>query len=148
MSLQLDSLVTDVVPDGMTHASGQHTLTFNAGDLLPNQSKSFAVELKATRRGKFCNMAEATSGNAGKVTAEACTTVLQSGLKVEKTGTKEQFLTRVASYTVTVSNTGDTALHNVVVTDTAPAETKIISADGATVSSGTATWRQIGRAHV
>jgi uncharacterized repeat protein (TIGR01451 family) len=61
-------------------------------------------------------------------------------LNIEKSGTKEQFLGRNASYDIVVSNTGDTALTGVSVTDTAPAATKIVSASGANVSGNTATW--------
>ena len=66
--------------------------------------------------------------NVGKANAEACTTVLVPGLKVVKTGTKEQFLTRTATYEIRVSNTGDTTLTGVVVTDTAPEGTTVTGA--------------------
>jgi len=99
------------------------------------------VPLRAAARGKFCNTAVAESSNAGKVTDDACTTVLQPGLKIVKTGDKERFLPRNADYKITVSNTGDTTLSEVVVTDTAPAGTSIASASGATVTGNQATWR-------
>ena len=86
------------------------------------------------------NTATANSSNAGRVSAEAATTVVQPGLKITKTGDKEQFLTRRATYEVVVSNTGDTTLTGVVVTDTAPAETSIASAEGAAVAGNRATW--------
>ena len=52
----------------------------------------------------------------------------------------QQFLGRTATYNIVVSNTGDTDLSGVVVTDTAAAETVIATADGATVSGNVATW--------
>jgi uncharacterized repeat protein (TIGR01451 family) len=129
-------VLTDPVPDGFT---GQ-PVTLNLGDIAPGQSKPASVTFKTTKRGKFCNVATANSANAGKVSAEACTTVLQPGLKIEKTGTKEQILGRNADYEIVVSNTGDTVLNNVVVTDTAPSATSIVAAPGANVSGNTATW--------
>ena len=133
-------VVTDTLPDGLTHSSGQKTLSFNVGDLGPNQSKSIPVTVKAAQRGKFCNNAVAASSNAGEVKAEACTTVVQPGLKVVKTGDKAQIFGRNASYQIVVSNIGDTALTDVVVTDTAPAQTSIVSATGASVSGNQAVW--------
>lgn len=40
-----------------------------------------------------------------------------------------------------VSNKGDTDLKDVIVTDTAPSATKIVSATGASISGNTATWK-------
>jgi len=129
-------VLTDPVPEGLT---GQ-PVTLNLGDIGPGQSKPATVTFKANQRGKFCNVATATSSNAGKVSDDACTTVLVPGLKVAKTGTQEQILGRNADYEIVVSNVGDTALQNVVVSDTAPAETSIVSAPGATLSGNKATW--------
>ena len=133
-------VVTDPVPEGLVHSGGQKELSFNVGDLAPGASKTMPVVLKADRRGKVCNVATANSSNAGKVTAQACTTIVQPGLNITKTGDKQQFLGKNASYEIVVSNTGDTVLNSVVVADTAPAGTSIVSADGASVSGNTATW--------
>ena len=134
-------VVTDPVPTGMSHASGKSELSFDVGDLAPGQSKPLAVTFKANQRGKVCNTATASSSNAGKVSDDACTTVLVPGLKAEKSSkTNEQILGRNADYEITVSNTGDTTLQNVTVTDTAPAETSIVTAPGATLSGNKATW--------
>jgi uncharacterized repeat protein (TIGR01451 family) len=134
-------VVTDTVPDGLSHSSGQRQLTFNVGDLPPNQSKSIPVTLRATARGKVCNGAVAASSNAGQVNAQACTTIVKPGLKIVKsTKDKQLLINRTASYDLVVSNTGDVPLTGVVVTDTAAAETTIVVADGATVNGNTATW--------
>ena len=133
-------VVTDVVPAGMSHSSGKSELSFSVGDLAPGESKPMAVTFKANQRGKVCNTATANSTNAGKVSDEACTVVVVPGLKVEKTGPAEQILGRNADYQIVVSNVGDTTLSNVIVTDTAPTETSIVSATGGTVSGNKAAW--------
>jgi len=133
-------VVTDTVPDGLSSSTGQKVLTFNVGDLGPGQSKQISVPLKADRRGRFCNVAVAKATNTTQVKDDACTTVLQPGLAITKDGTKQQFLGRTATYDIVVSNTGDTDLQNVVVTDSAPAATRIVKADGASISGNTATW--------
>jgi uncharacterized repeat protein (TIGR01451 family) len=116
-------------------------LTFQVGDLGPNQSKSIPVVLRADKRGKVCNGAVAVSTNAGKVEAQACTTIVQPGLKlVKSTNDKQLLINRAATYTIVVSNIGDVPLTGVVVTDTAAPETSIASADGGTASGNSATW--------
>jgi len=133
-------VVTDDIPEGLTHAGGQKQLTFNVGDLAPNQSKTIPVTLKATQRGKFCNAASAVADNVPKVSDDACTTVVQPGLKIVKTGDERQLINKTANYQIKVSNVGDTDLSGVVVTDTAPSPTAIVAAQDATVSGNTATW--------
>lgn len=134
-------VVTDTVPTGLAHASGQSTLTFNIGDLGPNQSRSIPVVLRGASRGRYCNTANATSANAARASAEACTSIVQPGLQVTKTGPPEQFIGKNADYTITVINSGDTLLSNVTVTDTAPQVARIIAATGATVAGTQAGWR-------
>lgn len=135
-SVAKDVVITDAVPEGLR---GQ-PLTVKVGDIAPGQSKTAAATFSTTRRGKVCNTATAESSNAGKVSDDACTVVLVPGLKVEKSGTKEQILGRNADYKIVVSNTGDTTLNNVVISDVAPAETTIVTAPGATVAGNQATW--------
>jgi uncharacterized repeat protein (TIGR01451 family) len=133
--------VVDTLPDGLVSASGEKTITTALGDLAPGAVKQIQVPVKAAKRGQFCNNAVAQSANAGEVKAEACTTVTQPMLTVAKSGTKEQFCGKMADYEIVVTNPGDEAVQNVVVTDSAPAGTRIVAAPGATISGGTATWQ-------
>ena len=133
-------VVTDPVPTGMSHANGKSELSFDLGDLAPGQTKPLTVTFKANQRGQVCNIATANSSNAGKVSKNACTIILAPGLKVEKSGTKEQILGRNADYEIVVSNSGDTTLRNVIVSDRTATETSIVAAPGATLSGNKATW--------
>ncbi len=133
-------VVTDPVPTGMSHASGKSELSFAVGDLAPGAAKPLAATFKANQRGQVCNTATANSSNAGKISKNTCTVILAPGLKVETSGTKEQFLGRNADYEIVVSNPGDTTLCNVVVSDRAAKETSIVAAPGATISGSKATW--------
>lgn len=134
-------VVTDTVPAGMSAPNGEKTLTWNIGDLNPGEKREVPVTLKAAAKGKHCNKAMAKSSNGGKVEAEACTRVLQPGLNVDKTGPAERFLYKMASYTIKVTNSGETTLHDVIVTDNAPAATSIRGTKPtATVDGNTAQW--------
>lgn len=129
-------VINDEIPAGL----GGGTKSFQIGDLAPGASKTVTVPAKAAQRGKFCNVAVATSTNAGQVKDDACTTIVKPGLKLTKTGEPEKYINKQASYKIVAENIGDTELTGVVVTDNAPAGTKLISAPGANVNGNVATW--------
>lgn len=134
-------LVTDIVPVGLEHASGQNMLAFKIGDLAPCQTKTVNLCLRAASRGKFCNRAVVTACNAYESSCESCVEVLQYGCTVTKDGPKEVKIGQSADYTIVVKNTGDRPLTDVIVTDDAPNSTAIVSAKGASVTGNRAVWR-------
>ena len=133
-------VVTDPVPSGMSHSSGQPELSVVLGTLPAGQSKTLSATFKADSRGRICNVATVTSANAGKVSSESCTLVQQPGLKIEKVGTANQIIGRNADYEVAVFNTGDMTLNNVSVVDMAPEGTVIASAPDAAITGNRAQW--------
>lgn len=134
-------VVTDTLPDGLRGAEDKTEVSFPIGDLAPGASKAVTVPVKATKRGKVMNTAVAVAGNAAKVVAEAPTSIMLAGVKITK-GTKdtELFINRAAAYDIEVSNTGDSPVSGVVVTEQAAQGTIIATAEGATVNGTTATW--------
>lgn len=129
-------VINDTIPAGL----GGGTKSFQIGDLAPGASKTVTVPAKAAERGRHCNVAVATSTNAGQVQDDACTTIVKPGLKLTKTGETEEFINKQATYKIVAENIGDTELTGVVVTDNAPAGTRIISAPGSNISGNVATW--------
>lgn len=132
----MDVVVTDTLPAAL----GGKPMSFTVGELAPGQAKQISVPLKAEKAGQAANPVVAKASNAAEAASSCAMVINQPGVDITKSGTKEQFLGRTASYDIVVSNTGDTDLQNVVVTDNAPAATKIVKADGATISGNTATW--------
>lgn len=131
-------VVTDTVPPGL---GGPKTLTFDVGDLAPGASRSIPVGLKATEKGRHCNVASAKGSNTEQVQDDACTLVQTPAVDITKRAlVPENFISRNVDFEIVVSNTGDVPLSNVVVTDTAPGEVRIVSAEGASVSGSTARW--------
>ena len=134
-----DVVVTAALAEGLNSASGQK-LTFTVGELTPGQPKQIMVPLKAVKRGRVENTVVARASNTDEATAECTAVINQASLDIASRGTAKQFLGRNASYDIVVSNTGDTDLQNIVVTDDASAATKIVSADGAKISGNVVTW--------
>jgi uncharacterized repeat protein (TIGR01451 family) len=136
-----DVVVTDMLPDGVEHNSCQRNLVFRLGSLEPCQSRKVNFCVTACKRGTICNTAVVTACNANQTSCEACTCVCCCALECQKVGPKEVPVGQNADYQITVINTGDKDLHEVVVTDTAPSATTIVAAPGANISGKQAIWR-------
>ena len=134
-------VLTDNIPQGLSHESGTRELTYNIGTLAPGETKQGTVTLRADERGRLCNVITARSSNAGTVSSMACTTIVEHRLSVLKFGPREQFLGKTADYQIVVQNPGDISLTGLTVTDTAPSETTMVAASGASVVGNQAAWR-------
>ncbi len=135
-----DVVLTDTLPAGVAHDSGNSSLTTNIGTLAPGESRDVTINTTAATTGEHCNVAKADSSNAGSVSDDACVKVVAAGLDVVKEGTPMQFVGKKASYKITATNTGDVPLTDVVVTDNVPAQNKLLTAPGAQINGNTATW--------
>ena len=134
-------LLTDIIPVGLEHASGQNSLSFKLGDLAPCQTKTISLCLRAAARGRFCNRAVVTACNANETSCESCVEVLQYSCTVTKEGPKEVKIGQSAEYNIVVKNTGDRPLTDVIVTDDTPNGTAIVSAKNAQISGNRVVWR-------
>lgn len=134
-------VLTDNIPQGVSHESGTRELTYNIGTLAPGETKQGTVTLRADERGRLCNVITARSSNAGTVSSMACTAIVEHRLSVLKFGPREQFLGKTADYQIVVQNPGDISLTGLTVTDTAPSETTLVAASGASVAGNQAVWR-------
>lgn len=135
-----DVVVTDTLPSGVLHASGEDVLTTELGTLAPGESRDITVNTEASATGEHCNVAVVDSSNASSAEDDACVAVVEAGLDVVKEGTPMQFVGKKASYSIEVTNTGDVPLSDVVVSDTVPSQNKLLAADGAQIDGNTATW--------
>jgi len=136
-----DVVVTDMLPEGVETANCQRTLTFRLGSLEPCQSKKVNFCVTACQRGKICNTAVVTACNANQTSCEFCTCVCCCAIECQKVGPKEVVVGQNAEYQITVVNTGDKVLHEVVVTDSAPSATAIVTAPGANICGKQAVWK-------
>jgi uncharacterized repeat protein (TIGR01451 family) len=134
-------VVTDMLPEGVEHSSGQNTLVFKLGSLEPCQTKKVNFCVTACKRGTVCNTAIVTACNANQTSCEFCTCVCCCAVECHKTGPKEVSVGQNADYQIVVANTGDKTLHEVVITDSAPSATTIVTAAGANIKGKQAVWK-------
>jgi uncharacterized repeat protein (TIGR01451 family) len=132
--------LTDQVPQGLAHASNAREVVTQLGDLEPGQSRTVPLTFKAVQKGAVRNVTLALSANADPVGAEAGTLLLLQTVKVATKGVDDQFVGKPVPYDITINNPGDVPLKNVVITDSMPAEGRILQATGASLAGGTASW--------
>ncbi len=135
-----DVVLTDNIPDGLTHASGLKCLTYQLGDLCPGDSKRVNIELCANGRGTVTNTACVSYCGGPKCCAEWSTIINQPSLEVTKAGPDWAYICKVVDYTITVTNTGDLVLRDVTIDDLSPPGTTIVKAPGAEVCCNRAVW--------
>jgi uncharacterized repeat protein (TIGR01451 family) len=136
-----DVVVTDQVPEGLSHNSCMRTLTYRLGNLEPCQTKKINLCLTAEKRGRICNTAVVTACNADSVCCQWYTNVLLECLELAKDGPREMTIGKIADYAISVFNSGDKPLTDIIVTDTAPEMTSVVAAPGALINGRQAVWR-------
>lgn len=135
-----DVVLTDTLPQGVSHQTGELVLITELGTLAPGESRDVTINTTAVAGGEHCNTAVASASNTASVQDDACIAVVEAGIDVVKEGDPMQFVGKRASYTITATNTGDVPLTDVVVTDTVPSQNRLLTAPGAQINGNTATW--------
>lgn len=131
----------NVVLDITDTMNAQKPANYKIGTLESGQSKKINFPVTATKRGKLCFTAVASSTNANQATCDLCTLVTSCAVECRKEGPQQAIIGQVADYQITVSNTGDRVLHDVVVTDSPHPSYRIISAQGAELAGKKAIWK-------
>lgn len=133
-------VVTDYIPEGLCHRSGQRCISWDLGTLCPGQSKRMMLNLCAVKRGMVCNKATVTYCGGPECSDEACTMINEPCVEVTKTGPDWAYICKTVDYTITITNPGDLVLRNMVVDDVSASGTTIVSAPGAEVCCNRAVW--------
>lgn len=135
-----DVVLTNTLPEGLSHSSGDNSQIISIGSLAPGESREVNLDTTAVEPGKLCNVTVATASNAEPAEAESCIVALKSGIEVMVDGPEEEYVGKPVTYTINVSNTGDIPFEDIAVTDTVTLEGKILAAEGAQIEDNTALW--------
>lgn len=139
-------IVTDELPDSFTPTTD---LTQNIGNLAPGETKTVSYSAKAIKQGEFRNRAIATydgsgpNGEGGSGTSAESSvpiSIVQSGIRVRKTGPEEAYVFKPVKFEISIENTGDTDLQNVRITDILPQGTSVADNGGGRVNGDAIGW--------
>ncbi len=120
-------VVKDTLPDGIDYVSSQpeaqvsgKTLTWSLGTMAGGSQAAIAVQVKATKTGRFTNCAEVTAAYGLSARDCAETVVTAPALALEKECPGEVIICEVIPYTLVVTNKGDGPATNVKINDPLP----------------------------
>ncbi len=132
-------VVTDTLPDAFKATT---SLSQNIGTVTPGETKTVEYSAKAIKQGEFRNHAVASYDGGPAVAGESSApiAVVQSGIRVRKTGPAEAYVFKPAKFDITIENTGDTDLKNVRITDILPKGTSVADNGKGRVSGSAIGW--------
>lgn len=118
--------VTDELPDGLRYVQSNpqaqvegNALTWNLGDIAPDEARRVDVLVQPTRVGRFDNVAVAMSDELRQDVA--VTTIVDAPqLAINKTGPSDALVCDMIPFAVVVQNTGERPARNVRVVDRLP----------------------------
>jgi uncharacterized repeat protein (TIGR01451 family) len=99
------------------------------GTVGAGETKTFTLALTPRATGKLGNEAAVTADGGLKDTAKHTVTVQEAQLSLKQVGPAKRYAGRPATYTITVTNPGETTLDNVVVREQLPVELTFKNAD-------------------
>jgi uncharacterized repeat protein (TIGR01451 family) len=143
-----NAAVSDTLPAGLTVVSSEPeatvaddgSLNWTIDQLDAGASTTFTVTVTAAESGEHTNTVDVTVLDA-TVSAEASVTSTTPGISLEKTGGLRLFTGSERDYTITATNSGESDLTGVVITDTIPVGLSFVSADSdGTHAAGVVTW--------
>lgn len=132
-------VVKDKLPDAFEATT---ELTQDIGTLTPGESRSVTYSAKAVKQGEFRNLAVASYDGGPAVAGESSVpiTVVQSGIRVRKTGPAEAYVFKPVPFEISIENTGDTDLKNVRITDILPKGASVADNGRGRVSGNAIGW--------
>ncbi len=108
-----DVLIQEDVPEYLKFREGYNEIEYEVGTLMPNQSRSVRLALKAQKAGKMQNVIYATGSGGLKSQHKLNLEVVAPSLKTKSEGPGVRFLGRKAKHTFSVANRGTARATNV-----------------------------------
>jgi uncharacterized repeat protein (TIGR01451 family) len=119
--------IIDELPQGLTSDGGQ-TIEIDVGTLEAGDTKTFPLVVEATSTGEFTNRARVTSEDGLEREAVYTVTVREPRLEITKSGPTRDFIGAPLDYEITVTNVGDAAARDTVLTESMPRSAEFESA--------------------
>ncbi|MBR5160296.1 MAG: DUF11 domain-containing protein [Thermoguttaceae bacterium] len=99
-------VLTENVPPQLQHEAKDSVLTYNVGDLKPNETRTVTLTMTAIRAGKFVNSLTATADPGLNAESRFDMEVIAPQLRMTVQGPTRRFLEREGSYKLAISNPG------------------------------------------
>ncbi|MDT7042279.1 hypothetical protein [Candidatus Nitronereus thalassa] len=115
-----DLQLTDRVPNGMSHASGQPEVTRKIDSLAAGSTVTEVFTFTANQPGAASNVVQVTGSRNLQEQVSCDLTIEQPSMSLKMTGPENRFLGTTATYSLEVTNTGTAPTTGVVVHDTLP----------------------------
>lgn len=132
-------VITDTLPEAFEPTT---PLSQAIGTLTPGETSVVEYSAKAIAQGEFRNLAVATYDGGPAIAGESSApiTVVQSGIRIRKSGPAEGYVFKPTSFIITIENTGDTDLKNVRITDILAKGSSVADNGGGRVSGNAIGW--------
>ena len=132
-------VVTDKLPEAFKPTT---KLRQEIGTVTPGETRIVEYSAKAIAQGEFRNHAVATYDGGPAIAGESSApiTVVQSGIRIRKTGPAEAYVFKPVVFNITIENTGDTDLTNVRITDILPKGSSVADNGRGRVSGNAIGW--------
>lgn len=133
--------ITDKLPEGLTTVDGKTEINISVGTIPVGGSKTFSIDLKATKTGEFTNTACVTADRNCYSTSSATVKVVAAELELIAAGPSDAYICTSVPYQITVKNISDTPARDVILTDCITGKFKIENiSDGGKINRGRIAW--------
>lgn len=121
-----DVFLRAILPVGLSHPGG-NDLEYEIGELPPGSKREIALQIDAEQAGIVTPRFMVTIDGDKQDELKTDINILETRLRLARTGPEKRFVGRETQFTNTVSNESSQPLKNVVLTETLPAELELTS---------------------
>lgn len=132
-------VITDKLPKAFKPTT---SLRQEVGTVTPGETRMVEYSAEAIAQGEFRNHAVATYDGGPAIAGESSApiTVVQSGIRIRKSGPAEAYVFKPVLFNISIENTGDTDLKNVRITDILPKGSSVADNGRGRVSGNAIGW--------
>ncbi|MDR1535420.1 MAG: DUF11 domain-containing protein [Planctomycetota bacterium] len=117
--------INDALPEGLLTEDGKSEIKISVGTLGVGESRTFRINLKASRTGEFTNTATASADRNCYAQDSATVKVVAPEIELVAMGPLEGYICTPVPYQITVTNKGEYPVRDVIVTDAIGGDFKI-----------------------